>query len=71
MATQAITVVVVRCDICKQPYERDDTVIHFDSETEGIDYVIGARWLRDSDGRLICTRSDRAHDTARIPGLHL
>lgn len=71
MASRTITVVVIACDICRQPFERDDMVIHFDSETEGVDHVTSAGWLRDSDGRLVCTKPDPAHDMARIPGVHL
>lgn len=71
MAARTITVTVVDCDICKQSFERDDMVIHFDTPDEGVDYVTSAGWLRDSNDQLICTRSDRAHDEARIPGLHI
>lgn len=69
MPTHQITVHVVDCDICGQPFDRDDTVIHFNTADEGITYVLGARWLRLDDGRLVCTNPDLAHDLARIPGV--
>lgn len=67
MATRQLTVHVVECDICGQPFERDDMVIHFDNATEGITYVTSAGWTPIEDGRLICRNSDFLHDLARIP----
>lgn len=67
MPIRQITVHVVDCDVCSKPFERDDMVIHFGSADEGVAHVLGARWMRLDDGRLVCTGSDFLHDMARIP----
>jgi len=67
VATREITVHVVDCDICGQPFDRDDIVIHFTTADEGIDYAVSAGWLRLDDGVLICENPDFVHDLARIP----
>jgi hypothetical protein len=64
-----VVVHVVDCDVCGQPFERDDMVIHFTTAGEGVDYAVSAGWLGLDDGQLICTNSDFIHDLARIPSV--
>ncbi|GAB3952786.1 hypothetical protein [Streptomyces sparsus] len=64
MAIRLITCHVAVCDLCGATDDTEGGTPHFATQAEAIDYATADPdgWTLTDDGRLICTRDDRAHE---------
>ncbi|MCX5158136.1 hypothetical protein OOK39_02320 [Streptomyces sp. NBC_00264] len=67
MATRQITCHIASCDVCDQAFDEANEVWCWD-DTPALALAQvdeNPDWTRFPDGRVVCPRSDTAHDLAR------